>query len=272
LTEEYFDSTRDEPDDFAFEVSLQTAFAQPTGFDVDGAVTEEPVVFSIPLWHFNQYSNGVTLGVNGGGPDPAGMRNIINLDRMDAGYSPLWNLNWMTELPSNYAADGVSNAKDIDLGVGFKIFVTPMFVNCPDIGSIGTEENVASAGFSPEIDATQKSTLVQGSHASLIFKEGEAITFLAGDTEIASTKTNVMGAYEIELESCLIPSGTSELQVKAGGIAEETDVAVKAGGEVIRTIPVTGDASSFCGDSGAGDRFAGAFAVLCSVVICLLLQ
>jgi len=42
-------------------------------------------VLAAPLWHLNQFSNGVVEGENNGGPSPAGMRNVINLDRGDAG-------------------------------------------------------------------------------------------------------------------------------------------------------------------------------------------
>lgn len=70
---DYFADTRTEdPNDFAFAIPV-VDYASSSG------------VRAIPLRHVNQYSNGVMEGVNGGGPSPAGMRNIINLDRADPG-------------------------------------------------------------------------------------------------------------------------------------------------------------------------------------------
>merc|ERR1712130_117021 len=91
---DFFEYTRtgSDPNDPAFSVYIKS-FA-----------TSESVS-AIPLIHVNQYSNGVVEGVNGGGPSPAGMKNVINLDRPDEGYSPLWHIIWATELPINYSAD-----------------------------------------------------------------------------------------------------------------------------------------------------------------------
>lgn len=180
------------------------------------------------------------------------MRNLIQMDRADAGYSPLWNILWLTQLPMNYEADDISNPSDVDLAAGFEIFTTPMFINCPDIGSVGTEENQPDmSGFTNAIDATQETTMIFGSHMTLIFKNDVKVSFLAGGTEIASTQTNPMGAYETQLSSCLIPMGTTELDVMANNTS-------------IRTIPVNGDASSTCGanTSSVGSRFPGLFVVL----------
>jgi len=69
--------TRPSGDDVVsgLEITVTPFFAASTG-----AVT------SIPIWHVNQYTSGVEEGVNGGGPSPRGQRNVINLDRGDAGY------------------------------------------------------------------------------------------------------------------------------------------------------------------------------------------
>jgi len=169
------------------------------------------------------------------------MRNLIQLDRMDAGYSPLWNIEWLTLLPVDYSADDISNPSDVDVSVGFEIFKTPMFVNCPDIGEIGQKKNVPedTSKFTAEIDATQESHIVFGSDSTLIFQDGVEVTFFSGDTKVASTKTNVMGAYQFDLMSCKIPNGTKELTVMTGG-------------KTIRTMAVTGDASESCVDAKSG--------------------
>ena len=195
-------------------------------------------VFSIPLWHVNQYSRGVAPG-EGGGPSPDGMRNIINLDRGDAGYSPLWQLFWLTEMPVNYSADQVSHKRDMTSANGFEWAITPMFVNCPDIGPVGTEDNpLMEESFMLKIDTEKESNWILGSHMSLIFQKDVEITFKAGPTTgvtarsttntgttIATTKTNGMGAFEYELMSSAIPEGTKVISVMSGEtVIQDIDV------------------------------------------------
>mmetsp|Transcript_36461 Transcript_36461/g.74407 ORF Transcript_36461/g.74407 Transcript_36461/m.74407 type:complete len:454 (-) Transcript_36461:313-1674(-) len=173
-------------------------------------------VTAIPLWHVNQFSNGVTEGENGGGPSPQGMRNIIDLDREDAGYSPLWHIQWVTKLPINYKADDASNIATMTIDNGFDKFSSPMFVNCPDIGAIGAS-NALGKSYQTKIDPT-KSNLIQGSHKTLIMTPDKEISIEAPLGEsIATTKTNMMGAYEISLTPDLIPEGTKEIFVVSDG-------------------------------------------------------
>jgi hypothetical protein len=180
----------------------------------------------------NQFSHGVVAyGTNGGGPDPNGMRNIINLDRGDAGYSPLWLIMWMTELPMNYLADQATTSTELYATEnGFDMVQTPMFINCPDIGNVGSE---VMEPYSMEYDTTIKlantNNIIQGSHMSLIMQGGIAVTFETSTSNgvmIGSVETNMMGAYEYDLATADIPEGTTEIQVKVDG-------------EVIRTIEVT---------------------------------
>jgi hypothetical protein len=68
----YFANTRSGD---ATSVSRDTTLI--TGYEipiVEFATTD--FVSAIPLWHVNQFSNGVMEGM-GGGPNPAGMRNVI---------------------------------------------------------------------------------------------------------------------------------------------------------------------------------------------------
>lgn len=216
---DFFASTRTEdPDDFAFAIPV-------VPFATSGSVS------AIPLWHVNQYSRGVVDGENGGGPSPKGMRNIINLDRADPGYSPLWSINWVTALPINYLADEVSNPVDITPANGFDTFMTPMFVNCPDIGNVGTETNpLMTTEHETSIDIANESNWIMGTDKTLIFKPDILVSFHTDDgTEIDSTFTNMMGAYELELMSDLIPEGTTEILVISDG-------------NTIRTVPVEGGA------------------------------
>ena len=80
---------------YVFEVTDQTAYDYFTpltrttdnmdyGITVQAFATKT-VVNAAPLWHFNQFDHGVEDG-KGGGPNPAGSRNVIDVDRGDAGY------------------------------------------------------------------------------------------------------------------------------------------------------------------------------------------
>jgi len=212
---DYFADTRTEdPTDFAFAIPVVN-FASK-----DGGVR------AIPLRHVNQFSHGVMEGVNGGGPSPAGMRNIINLDRPDPGYSPLWSIDWVTELPVNYKADQATSFTDMAEAKGYDYFTTPMFVNCPDIGNIGEPMLEKTNGFTPYINTDLDSNYILGCHMSLIFQPDVPVSFQTSDgTEIGSTATNMMGAYEYELMTADIPEGTDMINVVAND-------------ETIRTIDV----------------------------------
>lgn len=212
LAADFFAFTRPEdPLDFAYAIPV-----------VDFA--NKNSVNAIPLWHVNQFSRGVAEGENGGGPSPAGMKNIINLDRPDLGYSPLWNILWATALPVNYLADQVSNPSDMTTEDGFDFVVTPMFVNCPDIGNIGTAVNPSLVStHQTEIDPNLKSNWLIGGDISLIFKPDEPVSFQTqAGSEVASAETNMMGAYEYELMSSDIPEGTTEIKVIANDVVIRT--------------------------------------------------
>jgi hypothetical protein len=62
--------------------------------------------------------------------------DVIHLDRPDAGYSPLWQVFWGTELPIDYSANEASNNGAMSSANGFEFFVAPMSVNCPNIGLV----------------------------------------------------------------------------------------------------------------------------------------
>lgn len=188
-------------------------------------------VTSIPIWHVNQFSRGVIKGKNGGGPSPAGMRNIINLDRPDAGYSPLWQVFWGTKLPINYSADKISNSMDATAENGFEFKPTPMFVNCPDIGAVGTEINpIKEAEFVTMIHhKTDETYWIMGSDMSLIMQAEVDVIFKADGVDIGSTKTNMMGAYEFELEGSDIPEGTLQIDVITGDTVIRTIMVVEGG-------------------------------------------
>ncbi|CAB9496042.1 expressed unknown protein [Seminavis robusta] len=170
---------------------------------------------AIPIWHVNQFSRGVTPGA-GGGPSPDGMRNVVNLDRGDPGYSPLWQIWWAKTLPINYSADEASNSSVLVPSNGFEFVVAPMWVNCPNFGLVGTVNNPMRKedSFQTKISLSDESSWIMGSDATLIFNPDMPITFFAADgTELGSTQTNVMGAYEYELKTEDIPAGTEMIKV-----------------------------------------------------------
>ena len=232
---DFFEYTRTGPDpnDPAFSVYVKP-FA-----------TSESVS-AIPLIHVNQYSNGVVEGVNGGGPSPAGMRNVINLDRPDEGYSPLWHIIWATELPINYSADDASNLISFfNPTNGFETFSAPMYVNCPDIGAVDKSVKnpafVDAASFEKSIDTSKQSNIILGSHQSTIMQMDIPVSFQTSDgSEIAFTSTNMMGAYELELMSSDIPEGTTEISIVVNDMA-------------VRTIPVLMSEASDTMDTSTGE-------------------
>ena len=117
---------------------------------------------------------------------------------------------------------------------------------------------------------TNESVWILGSHESLIFQPELPISFVSSPdgTTMATTKTNMAGAYELELMLSEIPVGTSEIKVMSGQ-------------DVIRTISVTsdgddsdGEGSSVLSDeqssSGAALTYYYGSAVVASVTMALM--
>jgi len=244
---------------YVFEVTDSTAAehfeATRTSQDAPGmAITTNKFatstnVLSIPIWHVNQFKRGVTAGVNGGGPDPAGMKNIINLDRPDPSYTPLWQIFWAMELPINYLADEASNNNAVTSANGFNFFMAPMYVNCPDIGPVGTTKNPDIAeSYDVNINLAKARNWILGSTGP--FQEGVSVSFKAGEVVIGIVETNMMGTYEFELGSSLVPRGTSELLVVAKN-------------ETIRTIIVVATDSSSAGGGIPLVTVVGSIALVC---------
>jgi hypothetical protein len=219
-------------------------------------------VSAIPLWHVNQFSNGVVEG-QGGGPNPLGMRNVINLDRPDPGYSPLWNILWATEMPIDYTADQFSNAGQATAANGFTFFPTPMYVNCPDIGLVGDVNTLKSESFETVIMTGCGDTnfMIIGSAPSIILTADQPITLVAepSGATVGETVTNMMGGYEYDLASSDIPEGTTEIVVMANGESIRS-IEVMAGGDC-------GSESTAAGVSLRGGAVLAATASLLAMVI-----
>jgi hypothetical protein len=104
-----------------------------------------------------------------------------------------------------------------------------IFMNCPSVGSGGGIANVEKESFATSINTSLESVWLLGSLSGrgLIFAPGMPISFVAGnDTEIGTTTTNMMGAYEYELEISKVPDGYSNIKIMHAD-------------EILRVIPVT---------------------------------
>ena len=152
-----------------------------------------------------------------------------NLDRTDAGYSPLWNLRWATEMPINYSADEFSNAAQATSDNGFVFASTPMYINCPDIGMVGEMNPLKADEFETMIVLMNgdDSFFLLGTSPDLILVAGAPVQIVAEPSKemLGETMTNMLGGYEYELMADDIPDGT-------------TSVVVMHNGTVIRTIEV----------------------------------
>jgi len=284
----YFDSTRDDPTDPAFEITVVPTMATSAG------------PRGIPIWHMNQYTRGVTEGTNGGGPDPKGHRNIINLDRPDAGYSPLWQVFWVTELPLNYSADQISNADQFTEANGAKVFVAPMWVNCPNVGTVGTTKNpTKKESFELAIDRSNgdESNFLLGSDKTLIFKADMPISFFGSvddtalDTAFDTTMTNAAGAFQYELVNKNIPATATDVIVKfkeallgssfevTGVVTAMTGVPTKAPTGVVTGAPTKAPTGGAAGDvtkaptdsAGSSVYYGGQVIVFVALAVSVLL-
>lgn len=196
-------------------------------------------VGAIALWHLNQYTTGVTPGENNGGPLPDGQRNVVDLDRFDLGYSPLWQLYWVTQLPLGYAAD---DARDADvLGTpdepanGFALTAMPVYINCPAIGTHGGTP-VADTGADtfglPDVTGLADVHL----EGSLPMLADETVRLLVNGEELATETTGPLGAYTFTLDTSFLDRGDNTAVVMHAG-EEVASFSVTRG-----TLPEASDA------------------------------
>lgn len=212
---------------FAFETTSQ-AFADTfnpltrTGSAGDAGSGYEMVVAPfvggagvsfIPIWHLNQYSTGVVQGQNHGGPSDMGQRNIIAMDRMDAGYSPLWQVLWVSKVPVGYSADMASNSQQVTSSNGFEVTATPMYVNCPNVGPHGggAENGEKADSFGTGEVENSETVVVEG---ALVMEAGQTVKAFVGSTEVASTTTGMMGGYSLQISAEDLAEGDNVVEVK----------------------------------------------------------
>lgn len=184
----------------------------------------------IPIWHLNQYWSGVQPGLNHGGPWRGGQRNIIDSDRGDPGYSPLWQVFWLSKVPVDYSADAASSASQLSETNGFEVLATPMYVNCPNVGPVGGGE------VNPNKKGTfGKSTVTAGESVrlsgALVMQAGVTIEAYIGGTKVATTQTAMMGGYVFDLSADQLVDGSNTVVVRDGsGTTLQTVTLTKAAG------------------------------------------
>jgi hypothetical protein len=194
-----------------------------SGYEITVAnfVTNRQVA-TIPIWHLNQYSYGVTPGVNNGGPWRGGERNIVDQDRGDPGYTPLWQVFWVSKVPVDYRADMASSASQVTTENGFEVLQAPMYVNCPNVGPVhGSTANPNKATtFGKGQVVPGERLVIQG---ALVMQGGATIDAYVGAAKVASATTSMMGAYEFDLSADTLAQGTNTITVKdASGNALQT--------------------------------------------------
>lgn len=202
------------------------------GYDITVApfVSEGGKVAAPPILHVNHYFFGVTPGVNNGGPAKTGQRNVIGVDRGDAGYSPLWQVMWVTKLPLNYQADQASSVEQFTEANGFGVEATPMFVNCPDVGPPGgtTSNEKKAVSFSgSEVRGGETVTL----RGALVMMAGEKVSAFLGSKPLASATTGMMGEYAISIPVSDLPAGPQTISVKDSQGSEVQTFALNVQGQ-----------------------------------------
>ena len=137
--------------------------------------------------------------------------DIIGVDRGDVGYSPIWRLHWVTELPLNYDANQISNPSQL-FQDGVKTQPLDVWVNCPNVGVNGKINMDKKESFEMDIDASESSTWVLGTTVPMGGVEEVSFTSTSANGDeptTVSTETNAGGVYQYELSSCdIAPSAT----------------------------------------------------------------
>ncbi len=226
-----------------FNPLTRTGSAATTGSGYEISVVpfvSQGSVRTVPIFHLNQYAQGVTEGVNNGGPWKSGGRNIIGFDRGDAGYTPLWQVFWVSKVPVDYSADMASSPAQLTDANGFQVNATPMYVNCPNVGPLGggAANTKKASAFSNSVGSTGNFSL----SGALVMVGNTQVTASVGGTVLATTTTNMMGGFVLNIPASQLPSGQSTINVKdnTGNSLFDATVA-KASGTVFdlgSTIPV----------------------------------
>jgi len=210
--------------------------------------TREDGVASAPMYFLNQYRKGVT-SENYGGPDREGMRNVVDVDRPDPGYSPLRKWFWVSQTPLDLSADAVSNKNQLSGSNGFQVVETNFFSNCPLAGQVRQQTNAAKQqSFATAIDVSKPVVHVQGADPRYVLEESidASLRTIAGST-IVSTTSNWLGGFDLRVDTFSIPDTTGSKVVVAVNkrvlqeIEMEGSRALSSSGVLLSCLPlVTG--------------------------------
>ncbi|GAX18246.1 hypothetical protein FisN_31Hh001 [Fistulifera solaris] len=215
---EFFAYTRPEANaDPSLQILINSQFAVP------GRVQ------SNPLYFLNAYTTNVTAGVNNGGPNVAGMRNVVPYGRTNPLYSPLVQLNWVKTVPMDFRADQVQSASDVTEENGFQLELVAWFINAPIVGSVSASNNDTSTSpttnksFLASVSVNQNSTRIMGSEWTFRNIEGIAVELLTPQGAVlAQAQTNEFGVYEMTVSSSDIPEGVDVVYLRADGTVFRT--------------------------------------------------
>ncbi|MGB0652388.1 MAG: hypothetical protein ACPGQL_04230 [Thermoplasmatota archaeon] len=210
------------------------ATAAGSGFEMVVAdFVNNGAVSFIPIWHINQFFTGVTPGQNSGGPADMGQRNVIDKDRLDDGYSPLWQVFWVNRLPVGYEVNQASHAAQFTEANGFGVMGTPMLVNCPNIGPHGgadvNPDKVDSFDAMPEVSGETVSL-----EGSLIMQGGKKVSARVGGEEVATATSGMMGAYSLEVPLSALADGHNDIVV----VYDDADAGPHTNGQEVTTFQV----------------------------------
>lgn len=192
------------------------AASPDSGYAMDvipNMIISKDKVLTAPIWHLNQYFFGVTPGENNGGPAKMGQRNVIDVDRKDDAYSPLWQVFWISKLPFGYNADDVSSSEDITEENGFSVIQTPMFVNCPDIGPYGGSEENEKKAAAFNVMPVGDSVVVRG---ALVMQAGKELTAVSGGNTVGTSTSGMMGEYSFTIPKTSIVDNSVTVQDEDG--------------------------------------------------------
>ncbi len=214
-----------------------TAATRGSGYEISVvSFVSQGRVNTIPIYHLNQYSLGVTQGVNNGGPWKGGGKNIIGFDRNTGGYSPLWQVFWVAKVPIDYSADQASNPAQLTTDNGFQVNPAPMYVNCPNVGPVGggaTNPKKASS-FGRSVGSGETFNLA----GALVMVGNKAVTAYLGQTVLATATTNMMGAFVFNISADKLADGQSTISVKddSGNLLFDVTV-TKTSGAIFGVLP-----------------------------------
>lgn len=186
---------------------------------------------SNPLYFLNAYTKNVIRGQNNGGPNSAGMRNIVPFHRVNPQYSSLVQLNWVKSVPMDFSADQATSVDDLTGVNGFQTEPVAWFINAPILGPVVMSSSnnslpttpTTTKSFLASVSVNQNSSRIMGSEWTFRNIEGLSIQLLTPQGNVlAETQTDQFGVYEMTVSSSTIPPGISVVYLRSGGVVFRT--------------------------------------------------